>query len=176
MLFRSQRSTASASPSGARRPSNDPPPRPKAHDEEDDEVLGKAFDQRIVARTWVYVHPYRVQLLWATLLMMCIAVGNLAGPYLIKLAIDSAIADGDRSLLVVAAGGYVAASLLVWAATYGQTHIMSWVGQTVLFSMRRDLFLHLQRLSFNFYDRMEAGRIMSRMTGDVNAQIGRAHV
>ncbi len=165
----SQRSTASASPSGARRPSNDPPSRPNAHDEEDDEVLGKAFDQRIVARTWVYVHPYRVQLLWATLLMMCIAVGNLAGPYLIKLAIDSAIADGDRSLLVVAAGGYVAASLLVWAATYGQTHIMSWVGQTVLFSMRRDLFLHLQRLSFNFYDRMEAGRIMSRMTGDVNA-------
>jgi ABC-type multidrug transport system fused ATPase/permease subunit len=146
-------------------------PKPKANtqEEEDDEVLGKAFDQRIVARTWVYVHPYRVQLLWATLLMICIAVGNLAGPYLIKLAIDSAIVDGDRSLLIVAAGGYVAASLLVWAATYGQTHIMSWVGQTVLFSMRRDLFLHLQRLSFNFYDRMEAGRIMSRMTGDVNA-------
>ena len=46
---------------------------------------------------------------------------------------------------------------------------MSWVGQSVLFSMRRELFAHLQRLSFNFYDRMEAGRIMSRMTGDVNA-------
>jgi len=152
-----------------RRPLTTPKPKANTQEEEDDEVLGKAFDQRIVARTWVYVHPYRVQLLWATLLMICIAVGNLAGPYLIKLAIDSAIVDGDRSLLIVAAGGYVAASLLVWAATYGQTHIMSWVGQTVLFSMRRDLFLHLQRLSFNFYDRMEAGRIMSRMTGDVNA-------
>ncbi|MBU6288326.1 MAG: ABC transporter ATP-binding protein [Chloroflexota bacterium] len=163
--------TSSQAPNHAsdRRPSSTPNSRAKTQEEEDDEVLGKAFDQRIVARTWVYVHPYRAQLLWATLLMMCIAVGNLAGPYLIKLAIDSAIVDGDRSLLIVAAGGYVAASLLVWAATYGQTHIMSWVGQTVLFSMRRDLFLHLQRLSFNFYDRMEAGRIMSRMTGDVNA-------
>lgn len=144
------------------------PPRPKPGDE-DDEVLGKAFDQRIVSRTFVYVRPYRVQLLWAMLMMVCIAIGNLAGPYLIKLAIDSAIVDGDRSLLAAAAIGYVAASLLVWAGTYGQTHIMSWVGQTVLFSMRRELFVHLQRLSFNYYDRMEAGRIMSRMTGDVNA-------
>ena len=50
----------------------------ETQEEEDDEVLGKAFDQRIVARTWVYVHPYRVQLLWATLLMMCIAVGNVS--------------------------------------------------------------------------------------------------
>jgi ABC-type multidrug transport system fused ATPase/permease subunit len=162
-------SAQSPSASGAPRQTRAPHPRPRAQDEEDDEVLGKAFDERIVARTWVYVRPYRAQLAWATLLMMCIAVGDLSGPYLIKLAIDLAIADGDRSLLVVAAGGYVVASLLVWVATYGQTHIMSWVGQTVLFSMRRDLFLHLQRLSFNFYDRMEAGRIMSRMTGDVNA-------
>ena len=158
----------SQKPSPAK-PAQTPPPPSHRREDDDDEVLGKAYDQRIVERTWIFVHPYRIHLLWSLALMICIAIGNLAGPYLIKIAIDDAIANSNLTLLAVAAIGYVAASLLVWVATYGQSYIMSWVGQTVLFSMRRELFMHLQRLSFNFYDRMESGRIMSRMTGDVNA-------
>ncbi|MGH2370882.1 MAG: ABC transporter ATP-binding protein, partial [Chloroflexota bacterium] len=87
----------------------------------------------------------------------------------IKVAIDQAIADGDIGLLTLTALGYVLSALVAWLCTYGQSYIMSWVGQSALFSMRRELFTHLQRLSFSFYDRTEAGRVISRMTGDVNA-------
>ena len=134
-----------------------------------EEVLGKAYDPRIVSRTMTYVRPYGRHMLWAVLLMLCIAAANLAQPFLIKTAIDQAIAKADLRLLALTAVAFVFSALVAWLATYGQSYIMSWVGQSVLFSMRRELFVHLQRLSFSYYDRMEAGRIMSRMTGDVNA-------
>jgi ATP-binding cassette subfamily B multidrug efflux pump len=135
----------------------------------EEDALGKAYDGRIVRRTWAYVRPYRRHMLAATALMICIAGANLAQPFLIKIAIDQAIAQADLRLLALTGVAFVFSALVSWLATYGQSYIMSWVGQSVLFSMRRELFVHLQRLSFNFYDRMEAGRIMSRMTGDVNA-------
>ncbi len=147
-----------------------PPAKPVRRDEDDeDEVLGKAYDARIVSRTWTYVRPYRGRMALSVLLMIAIAAANLAQPYLIKVVIDRAILQGDVRLLTLTAVGYVGCALVSWLATYGQTYIMSWVGQSVLFAMRRELFVHLQRLSFSFYDNMEAGRIMSRMTGDVNA-------
>ncbi|MBI3974395.1 MAG: ABC transporter ATP-binding protein [Chloroflexi bacterium] len=135
----------------------------------DDEVFGKAYDSRIVARTWEYVRPFRLHMGWAIALMVTIACANLAGPFLIKLAIDEAIASGNVGLLTLTALGYVLSALIVWLGTFGQSYIMSWVGQSALFNMRRQLFTHLQRLSFNYYDNMETGRIISRMTGDVNA-------
>jgi ATP-binding cassette, subfamily B, multidrug efflux pump len=135
----------------------------------DEEVLGKAYDPRIVSRTLVYVRPYGRHMAWAVLLMLCIAAANLAQPFLIKTAIDQAIAKADLRLLALTGVAFVFAALVAWLSTYGQSYIMSWVGQSVLFSMRRELFVHLQRLSFSYYDRMEAGRIISRMTGDVNA-------
>ena len=141
----------------------------RSRDAEDDEVLGKAYDPRIVSRTWEYVKPYRGRMALATLLMIVIACANLSGPYLIKIALDYAIPGKDMRLLLVTVAAFFFTALMAWLGTYGQTYIMSWVGQSVLFSMRRSLFDHLQRLSFSFYDNMEAGRIMSRMTGDVNA-------
>ena len=142
---------------------------PKPAPNVEDDAVGKAYDPRIVARTWTYVRPFSRHMLWSVLLMICIAAANLAQPFLIKTAIDQAIARSDVQLLALTAVAFVFCALVSWLATYGQSYIMSWVGQSVLFSMRRELFVHLQRLSFNFYDRMEAGRIMSRMTGDVNA-------
>ena len=141
----------------------------RAGSTEDDEVLGKAYDPRIVARTWEYVKPHRGRMVLATLLMILIACANLSGPYLIKVALDRAIPDKDSGLLLLTVGAFFVTAGVAWLGTYGQTYIMSWVGQSVLFSMRRSLFDHLQRLSFSFYDNIEAGRIMSRMTGDVNA-------
>ncbi|HET6317030.1 MAG TPA: ABC transporter ATP-binding protein, partial [Chloroflexota bacterium] len=133
------------------------------------EVLGKAYDPRIVSRTWEYVKPYRGRMALATLLMIVIACANLSGPYLIKVALDYAIPNADSLILALTVAAFFCTALIAWLGTYGQTYIMSWVGQSVLFSMRRALFDHLQRLSFSFYDNMEAGRLMSRMTGDVNA-------
>ncbi|MDQ3700954.1 MAG: ABC transporter ATP-binding protein/permease [Chloroflexota bacterium] len=145
------------------------PAKKDGKDPEEDEVFGKAYDPRIVRRTSAYVRPYRRHMVWSVLLMICIAAANLVQPFLIKTAIDEAIIRADVTLLTLTAVAFVLSALISWLATYGQTYIMSWVGQSVLFSMRRELFVHLQRLSFNFYDRMEAGRIMSRMTGDVNS-------
>lgn len=149
--------------------SDAPPGRAKPRDPEEDEALGKAYDPRIVSRTWEYVKPFRARMALATVLMIVIACANLAGPYLIKVALDYAIPNEDTGLLLLTVVAFFVTALITWLGTYGQTYIMSWVGQSVLFSMRRQLFTHLQRLSFSFYDNMEAGRIMSRMTGDVNA-------
>jgi ATP-binding cassette subfamily B multidrug efflux pump len=143
--------------------------RKPEHTPDEDEVFGKAYDPRIVSRTWEYVRPFRGRMVLATLLMILIACSNLAGPYLLKIALDSAIPNGDLRLLGLTAAAFMITALISWLGTYGQTYIMSWVGQAALFSMRKGLFDHLQRLSFSFYDNMEAGRIMSRMTGDVNA-------
>lgn len=144
-------------------------PKRDGQDGDEDEVFGKAYDPRIVRRTSAYVRPYRRHMVWSVLLMICIAAANLVQPFLIKTAIDEAIIRADVTLLTLTAAAFVLSALISWLATYGQSYIMSWVGQSVLFAMRRELFVHLQRLSFNFYDRMEAGRIMSRMTGDVNS-------
>jgi ATP-binding cassette, subfamily B, multidrug efflux pump len=143
--------------------------RQKPREEEDEDALGKAYDPHIVRRTWEFIWPYRRRMVWATLLMIGIACANLAGPFLIKVALDYAIVEENMWLLTLTAAAYLVTALIAWLGTYGQTYIMSWVGQSVLFDMRRRLFEHLQRLSFSFYDNMEAGRIMSRMTGDVNA-------
>ena len=71
------------------------------------EVLGKAYDPQIVSRTWVYVQPYRGRMVFAVFLMICIAVANLAQPYLVKVAIDQAIANADLRLLTLTGPGGV---------------------------------------------------------------------
>src|SRR5690349_18259021 len=101
------------------------PPK-KQQDTDEDEVLGKAYDPRIVGRTWVYVQPYRMHMVASVGLMVLIAGANLAQPYLTKLAIDHieavatqtaagrAIVPGDFTLLTVVALVYVACALASW--------------------------------------------------------------
>ncbi len=128
-----------------------------------------AYDSELVRRLMKYVVPHWRYILLASIMTLGVAGSNLAGPYLLKVAIDRYIATGNLWGLNGVAALYILTHLVNWVCSYGQTYYMSWVGQNTLYSLRRDLFSHLQRLGFKFYDSRPAGVIMSRVTNDVQA-------
>lgn len=134
---------------------------------DDDEILGKAYDQRIASRLATYLTPVRGQMLQAFLLMLVATGTTLAGPYLIKAAIDGPILQRDPLGLAILTLVFIANSLATFLAQYGQTYIMSRAGQQVVHNIRLELFRHLQTLSLRFFDRTEVGRIISRLQSDV---------
>lgn len=134
---------------------------------DDDEILGKAYDQRIASRLATYLTPVRGQMLQAFLLMLVATGTTLAGPYLIKAAIDGPILQRDPLGLAILTLVFIANSLATFLAQYGQTYIMSRAGQQVVHHIRLELFRHLQTLSLRFFDRTEVGRIISRLQSDV---------
>jgi ABC-type multidrug transport system fused ATPase/permease subunit len=134
-----------------------------------EEGLGRAYDRRIMARLLPYLAPFKGYMVLATTMMAVVAASYLVGPYLFKIAIDQALLTRDLRGLDILAALYIGNGLVSWGASYGQIYSLSYVGQNVLYQLRLELFQHLQRLSLSFYDRMEAGRIMSRVQNDVNA-------
>ena len=128
-----------------------------------------SYNPRILRRTARYIRPYGWRMGTSVVLMLIVAAANLVEPLIIKQVLDVAIPQGNLGLLTLFTLGYIAATGIAWIGTFGHTFIMSWVGQRVLMSLRRQLFLHLQRLTLSYYDRTSAGEIMSRLTGDAQA-------
>ena len=136
---------------------------------EDDTVLGKAYDATLMARLLDFVGPFR-RLIAATITcMMLMSVASLAGPYVQKLAIDGPIAFGDAAGLRGVALLFVGIGLLQWGFQIAYNYLLSLGSQEVLRGLRLHVFGHLQALSLSFYDRYKVGRLMSVMTGDVQA-------
>jgi len=136
---------------------------------EDDTVLGKAYDATLMARLLDFVGPFR-RLIAATIAcMMLMSVASLAGPYVQKLAIDGPIAFGDATGLRGVALLFVGIGLLQWGFQIAYNYLLSLGSQEVLRGLRLHVFGHLQALSLSFYDRYKVGRLMSVMTGDVQA-------
>src|SRR5690606_24263016 len=94
---------------------------------------------------------------------------SLAPPPLAKMAIDDGIVPGDLGRLNVIVAAFVLAALLYWGASYLQTYLVGWVGQRALQDLRQRIFRHLQELPVGFYERRQAGVLISRMTNDVEA-------
>lgn len=133
----------------------------------DEEVFGSAYDSRVVSRMFVYIKPFRKELTVAVLAMLVFTASLTAVPWIIKIAIDDFIAAGDLSGLWWVVGAFVGVAVVNWAANYVQQIAMERVGQGLLYGLRRDMFAHLQRQSVSFFDRTEAGRLISRVIGDV---------
>ncbi len=132
-----------------------------------DKPEGRAFDRRIALRLLNFLRPYRRQMAAALALMLVTSLLSLATPYLVKVAIDTNIAQGDlpgltRTALLIA---------LVWGGIYltaaGQRWLLSWVGLRVLANLRRDLFRHLQALPLGYHDTHIVGVTISRVINDV---------
>ena len=136
-----------------------------AHDED---VVGKAYDSRLMRRLLGYLRPYRWQVLLALVAILVHSVLQLAPPYLTKLAIDKYIATGDLSGLNVIAAAYLAVLLASFGLEYLQTFVMQLTGQRIMFDLRMQVYGHLQRLDLRFYDRNPVGRLMTRVTSDVD--------
>jgi ATP-binding cassette, subfamily B, multidrug efflux pump len=133
----------------------------------EEEVLGKAYDARLMRRLLRYVRPYRGRVAVAVLLLLCMAALELAGPWLTQIALDRALPEGDRRLLGQLVALFGLSLLLSFVFEYAQTILTTWLGQRVMHDMREEIFRHLQRLSLRYFDRNPVGRLMTRVTNDV---------
>jgi len=134
----------------------------------DEEVLGKAYDARLMRRLLGYLWPYRLQVATALASIICASVLQLAQPYLMKLAIDRHIATGDFRGLDRIAFAFLGILLASFALEYVQTWVLQMTGQRIMFDMRMQIYRHLQCLDLQFYDRNPVGRLMTRVTTDVD--------
>jgi ATP-binding cassette, subfamily B, multidrug efflux pump len=149
----------------------------------DEEVLGKAYDARLMKRLLGYLRPYRWQVGVALAAIVLKAGADVLGPYLTKVAIDKYLANRteahslfDRFLSPRPLTGiaqiallYVGLLLFSFLLEFAQTYIMQWAGQKVMFDLRSQIFRHLQRLHISFFDRNPVGRLVTRVTTDVDA-------
>jgi ATP-binding cassette subfamily B protein len=135
----------------------------RAHDEEAD----ARADPRMLRRLVSYLGPYRLQVGVSLVLLFTGAALELAGPYLTKVALDRALPARDAGLLGRLVLLYVGSLVLAFLAEYAHTLLTAWLGQRVMFDLRVQVFEHLQRLSLRFFDRNPVGRLMTRVTNDV---------
>src|SRR5918997_1811973 len=132
-----------------------------------DEILEKGYDAGLLRRLLVYLRPYRGLTVLAVLLLLAGASLALVGPALTQRALDVAIPQRDIGLLGTLAAIFLAALILDFAVEYGQTLLTAYIGQRVMYDLRMQIFGHLQRLSISFFDRNPVGRLMTRVTSDV---------
>jgi ATP-binding cassette subfamily B protein len=127
------------------------------------------IDPKVLRRLLSYVWPFRNTAFTALFLMGLTSLTTLAGPYIVKVAIDTAIAGGDLARLNTLVLLFLLVHLLNWAASFGQQYLMAVVGHNAIYTLRGQLFNHLQRMPFRFYDKQPTGKIMSRVTNDTEA-------
>ena len=137
---------------------------PSHHQEE---ALGKAYDARLMRRLLRYLRPYGLPVAGALLMLLAGAAAEIAGPWLTQIAIDQAIPAGDLRLLTLLGAAYLGASLLTFVLRYLDEILTTWLGQTVMYDLRTEIFSKLQRADLRYYDRNPVGRLMTRITSDV---------
>ncbi|OAV49193.1 multidrug ABC transporter [Rhizobium sp. WYCCWR10014] len=136
----------------------------------EEEMFGKAFDGNIVKRIWVFVHPYRRQVLWSVVAVLTFTMMQLTIPLIIRYAIDHGMSPGgNHSALAWSIVAFTIAISINYAASYAQETLVGGVAEDVLFDIRKAMFSHLQHVSLSFMDKTEVGRLMSRLQGDVNS-------
>jgi ATP-binding cassette subfamily B protein len=135
---------------------------------QDDEILGKAYDARLMRRLAQFIRPYWRIVLAAFVTTIVGSLASLVQPYLIKIAIDRYIAARQMAGLDRLAAVYLAVLVIAFVAEYAQTWTMQLTGQRIMFDLRMAIYRHLQRLDLRFYDRNPVGRLMTRVTSDVD--------
>ena len=141
---------------------------------DEDEVQGKPYDRKLMGRIIGYLRPYRKHVVISVILLLLVSLFQLAPPYLTKIAIDRYLAPaspidiGARySGLMQVVGAFFLVLLLAFAASYFQIYVMAYVGQKVMFDLRMQIFKHLQKKEIAYFDKNPVGRLMTRLTSDV---------
>lgn len=134
-----------------------------------DARLGRDEVGHVLARSARMLRPYRAQVALAVGMVLAWTATTLAGPLLVRYAIDDGITAGDRGALNLAVALYVAVAAVSYVAYRYQVRLIGRIGESFLRDLRRRVFTHLQRLSMPFYDREKAGVVVSRMTSDVDS-------
>ncbi|HSH76327.1 MAG TPA: ABC transporter ATP-binding protein, partial [Longimicrobiales bacterium] len=133
----------------------------------EEEALGRGYDAHLMRRLLRYLRPYRLQVALALLVLLLGAVVSIIGPWITQLVIDEAIPDANTRLLALLAGVFFATVLLGFVLEYVEAVVTTWLGQSVMYDLRKQIFEKLQRSDLRFYDRNPIGRLMTRITNDV---------
>jgi ATP-binding cassette subfamily B multidrug efflux pump len=150
---------------------------------QEEEVLGKAYDGRLMRRLLTYLRPYKWHVAVALAAIILKSVADVLGPFLTMVAIDKYLAKsagahswiGDRlsptplTGIAQIGGLYVGLLILTFTFEFIQTYLMQWTGQKVMFDLRRQIFRHLQEMHVAFFDKNPVGRLVTRVTTDVDA-------
>ena len=133
----------------------------------EDDVLGKAYDRKLMGRLLIYTRPYRA-LMYGAFALLCVEGGvQVVGPLLTRRVIDVAVPARDMHVVAACTAFLFLALVAEFVTSYGQTWLTSLLGQRVMRDLRMEIFEHLQRLSVSFFDRNPAGRLITRVTSDV---------
>jgi ATP-binding cassette, subfamily B, multidrug efflux pump len=135
----------------------------------EEQTIEKAYDPHLMRRLLRYLKPYRGRVAIAVGLLFLISILELVGPMITALALDHAIPDGDLELLALFVALYAGSLVLSFGLEYVQALLTTWLGQQVMYDLRSEIFAHLQGLSLRFFDRNPVGRLMTRVTNDVEA-------
>jgi ATP-binding cassette, subfamily B, multidrug efflux pump len=138
-----------------------------ADEQDQEEVLGKAYDARLMKRLIKYLKPYKNWVILAIFLTVGVALLSTIRPYLTKIAIDEYIVNGDKTgllnIILILLGTLVFQGLV----QYSMTYLTQWIGQKTIFDLRMELFRHIQKFSMSFFDKNPVGRLVTRMTNDI---------
>ncbi|HVW06487.1 MAG TPA: ABC transporter ATP-binding protein [Vicinamibacterales bacterium] len=135
----------------------------------DDILPARTYDARLMRRLLVYLRPHVTAIALAGAAILVSSLVDLAQPWLTQQAIDKYIASGDAPGLARMAVFFFVLIVVGFLAEYGQTFILQTTGQRIMHRMRTEVYAHLQRLELRYYDRHPVGRLMTRVTTDVDA-------
>jgi ABC-type multidrug transport system fused ATPase/permease subunit len=133
----------------------------------DQDIVFKGYDPEISRRLFAFLGPYRWRFSLAMVLMLISSAAAVAGPYLVKVAIDDGIGTGSIAILRQVVIFYLAIAIIQWIATFIRVNLMAQVGQSIIYDLRSQLFIHLQDLSLSFYSHYSVGRVITRVINDV---------
>jgi ATP-binding cassette, subfamily B, multidrug efflux pump len=135
----------------------------------EEEILGKAYDAKLMKRLLGYVKPYKHFVIFAILLNIVVAALGPIRPYLTKIAVDDYIANSDYNGLLIISLALFASLLFQAVIQYFLTYFTQYLGQKTLYDLRTQIFNHIQKLALRFFDRTPIGRLVTRATNDVEA-------
>lgn len=133
----------------------------------EEEVLGKAYDARLMRRLLRYLRPYRWHVALGILLSIVVSGMEAVRPYFTKIAVDVNIANKDKEGLLVTALLFLGVLIVRGIVQYFNAYLTQWIGQRTIFDLRMEVFRHLQNLSLRFFDKNPIGRLITRVTNDV---------
>jgi ATP-binding cassette subfamily B multidrug efflux pump len=134
----------------------------------EEEILGKAYDGRLARRLLTYLYPYRRVVGTSILLLVIVSGLRLIGPYLTLVAIDRYVTTGEAKGLTSIALLYLLVLVVQFGLSFVQTYLMNWTGQKIMFDLRMEIFSHVQKLHMKYFDQNPVGRLITRMTTDVD--------
>ena len=150
----------------------------------DDDVVGKVYDSRLMRRLLTYLRPYKLQTALSAVAILLKAATDVLGPYLTKVAVDTYMSGlppeklswlgrhlsrAPMAGITQIAGLYLGSLIVSFILEFFQTYLMQWTGQKIMFDLRSQIFRHIQRMSPAFFDRNPVGKLVTRVTSDVDA-------